>query len=113
NYGFRFFETHKLYAAGAELSRVRIWKGASSDVGLASAQDIYVTIPRCRFGELDASLDLGKAIVAPVAPGDVLGVVRVSLDGRELVRAPLTPVEAVEQGGLFRRMVDSVLMLFE
>src|SRR5690606_29848363 len=81
NYGFRFFETHKLYAAGAELSRVKIWKGASEDVGLASAQDIYVTIPRGRYGELDAAMDLGKAIVAPVAPGDVLGVVRVSLDG--------------------------------
>lgn len=113
NYGFRFFETHKLYAAGAELSRTRIWKGAEEEVGLAPAEDIYVTIPRGRYEELDAVMDLGQTIVAPVQPGDVLGVVRVALDGQELARAPLTPVEAVEEGGLFRRLVDSVMMLFE
>lgn len=113
NYGFRFFETHKLYASGAELTRAKLWKGEAEDVALAPAEDIYVTIPRGRYKELNAVMDLQQTIVAPVEPGQVLGVVRVSLDDNELARAPLTPVEAVEEGGLFRRMVDSILMMFE
>lgn len=113
NYGFRFFETHKLYAQGAELTRARIWKGMEEEVGLAPSEDIYVTIPRGRYNQLNAVMDLQQAIVAPVEPGNVLGVVRVSLDDRELARAPLTPVESVAEGGLFRRMVDSIMLLFE
>lgn len=113
NYGFRFFETHKLYATGAELTRAKLWKGSAEEVALAPAEDIYVTIPRGRYKELNAVMDLQQTIVAPVKPGQVLGVVRVSLDDKELARAPLTPVEPVEEGGLFRRLVDSILLVFE
>lgn len=113
NYGFRFFETHKLYSAGAPLTDARVWKGATDTVGLAPADDIYVTIARGRYDQLQAVMDIQETLVAPLADDQVVGVVRVSLDGEELVRVPLTPVAPVAEGSLFRRAVDSILMLFE
>lgn len=113
NYGFRFFETHKLYEAGVELTRTKVWKGATDEVGLAPGEDIYVTIPRGRYDKLEAVMDIQQMLVAPLADDETVGVVRVSLDGEELARAPLTPVAPVAEGSLFRRAVDSILLLFE
>ena len=54
NYGFRFFETHKLYAAGEILNRSRVWKGENEKVSLGLLEDLYITIPRGSYGELEA-----------------------------------------------------------
>lgn len=113
NYGFRFYETHKLYEAGVELTRTKVWKGATDEVGLAPGEDIYVTIPRGRYDKLEAVMDIQQLLEAPLADDQTVGVVRVSLDGEELTRAPLTPVAPVAEGSLFRRAVDSILLLFE
>ncbi|HEX6928673.1 MAG TPA: D-alanyl-D-alanine carboxypeptidase family protein [Gammaproteobacteria bacterium] len=113
NYGFRFFETHKLYTAGTELTRAKVWKGATDEVGLMPAEDIYVTIPRGRYDQLEAVMDIRETLVAPLTSNQVVGVVRVSLDGEELATAPLTPAAPVAEGSLFRRAVDTILMMFE
>lgn len=113
NYGFRFFETHNLYEAGKELTRVKVWKGATDEVGLAPDNDIYVTIARGRYDQLEAVMDIQENLVAPLADDEIVGVVRVSLDGEQFVEAPLTPTAPVAEGSLFRRAVDSILMMFE
>lgn len=113
NYGFRFFETHKLYSAGTELTNTKVWKGATDDVGLAPGEDIFVTIARGRYDKLEAVMDIQEQLVAPLAEDQVVGVVRVSLDGEELARAPLTPVAPVAEGSFFRRAVDTIMMMFE
>lgn len=113
NYGFRFFETHKLYSAGTELTRAKVWKGATDDVGLVPGEDIFVTIARGRYDKLEAVMDIQEQLVAPLADDQVVGVVRVSLDGEELARAPLTPVAPVAEGSFFRRAVDTIMMMFE
>ncbi len=112
NYGFRFFRTHKLYQAGDELTQTRVWKGSTDSVSLVPQQDIYVTIPRGRYDDLQAVMDLQETIVAPLATDQILGVVRVSLDGQEQVVVPLVAAAPVSEGSLFRRLVDSFIMLF-
>lgn len=112
-WGFRFYETHKLYAAGAELATAKVWKGATDEVALAPKQDIFVTIPRGRYEDLTAVMDLQQTIVAPVEADATLGVVRVSLDGEELAVAPLAATVPVTEGSFFRRVVDGVMLIFE
>ncbi|MDX1454908.1 MAG: D-alanyl-D-alanine carboxypeptidase family protein [Gammaproteobacteria bacterium] len=113
NYGFRFFETHKLYAAGDAITEARVWKGPLDTIGLMPQQDIFITIPRGRYDELEAVMDLKSQLMAPLAAGEIVGVVRISLDGEELVTAPLVPAAPVPEGSLFRVIVDSVKLLFE
>ena len=84
NYGFRFFETHKLYDAGTPLTTTRIWKGATDTATLGLDEALYVTIPRGQYKSLDASMSINNRIIAPVAAGQDLGTVQVKL-GEEIV----------------------------
>ncbi len=112
NYGFRFFESHQLYAAGEELTRTRVWRGARDSVGLGVREDLRVTVPRGRYESLDAYMDLESAVAAPVGMDQQVGVVRVTLDDEVISERPLYPLEAVDEGGLIRRLFDDIRLWF-
>ena len=115
NYGFRFFETRLLYAAGDEIkdAEVKVWKGEQEKTGLGTLKDLYVTIPRGAYDRLEAQLDLPQQVVAPVEPSEQLGVLRVSLADQTLAEANLFALNAVPQGSIWQRARDSVLLWFE
>jgi D-alanyl-D-alanine carboxypeptidase (penicillin-binding protein 5/6) len=112
NYGFRFFETHRLYAAGEILNRSRVWKGDSEKVSLGLLKDLYITIPRGSYGQLEAVMDVDANIVAPLDKGSQHGAVRVSLAEEEMLKAPLVALESVSEGSLFQIAKDHILQLF-
>jgi serine-type D-Ala-D-Ala carboxypeptidase (penicillin-binding protein 5/6) len=112
-YGFHFFETHKLYAGGAELKRVKVYKGSAAEVGLGLDTDLYLTIPRGRYNDLAATMDIPPQVVAPLTARATAGQVRVALDGTVLAERPLLTLSAVEPGNLWQRMVDDVTLWFE
>ncbi len=113
NYGFRFYETHKLYGAGDSVRTARVWKGASENIQLGLQDDLAITVPRGRYDELDATTRINQLIEAPVSLGQTLGRIIITLDGEELVSMPLVALEEIEESGFIGSMVDSVLMLFE
>ena len=112
NYGFRFFETHKLYSAGEILNRSRVWKGDSDKVSLGLQQDLYITIPRGSYTELEAIMDVDASIVAPLEKGSQHGAVRVNLDEEEMLNAPLVALEPVAEGSIFQIAKDHILQWF-
>jgi len=112
NYGFRFFETHRLYAAGEVLNRSRVWKGDSEKVSLGLLEDLYITIPRGSYKELDAVMDVDANIEAPLDKGSQHGAVRVNLAEEEMLHAPLVALESVNEGSIFQIAKDHILQLF-
>lgn len=110
NYGFRFFESHRLYEGKKSINEARIWKGATENIALGLTEDLYVTIPRRRYDDLKASINVDKQIIAPVKAGDKLGSVTVKLKDELLTTKDLIALNEVEKGGIFRRLYDSVLM---
>jgi D-alanyl-D-alanine carboxypeptidase (penicillin-binding protein 5/6) len=113
NYGFRFFETRKLYAANAPLAAPQLWKGELETLPLGIAEDVLVTFPRGRYDDLKASLELPARLVAPISKGGEVGKLRVQLDGQTLLERPLVALEAGAAGGFFTRVVDDVWMWFK
>lgn len=111
-YGFRYFETRKLYGPDAPLKVAEVWYGESDEVPMGVAESIEVTIPRGRYDDLEAKLDLPRAIEAPVEVGQELGELRVSLDDQLLVRTPLIAREAVAEAGFFSRLVEGIAIFF-
>jgi len=109
-YGFRYFETLPLYQAGAELSQSRVW-GTEQEARLGVAEAVSLTIPRGQRDHVEAVMNINQVIRAPVAEGDVLGEMVVSLGEEELLRRPLVALEDVAQGGLFKRLWDGLLLL--
>ena len=70
-----------------------------------------MTIPRRRYNELKASVNVDKQILAPVKAGDKLGTVNVKLKDEVVATKDLIALNDVEKGGIFRRLYDSVLMM--
>ena len=113
NWGFRFFETHRVYEAGKKIAEHRVWKGKADQVQLGVAQPLLVGIPRGRYGDLKPTMDVPKVLEAPIAKGQALGTVKVTLDGKLVAQSPLVAIEAVEEGGFFSRLWDSFWMWWE
>ncbi|MEO7325036.1 MAG: D-alanyl-D-alanine carboxypeptidase family protein [Dokdonella sp.] len=113
NYGFRFFETKKLYEAGKPLATPELWKGAIPNLPLGVTDDVLVTFPRGRYGDLKASLDLPSRLVAPLAKGKAIGTLKVKLDDKTLLERPLIALEEGAEGGFFKRFSDGVWMWFK
>ncbi len=110
NWGFRFYETHKLYAANKPLATPKVWKGAGNTVSVGVAGPLLVSTARGRYDRLKATMDLPKSLVAPIAKGQKLGMVKVMLDGKLVAQSPLVALEAVEEGGFFKRLWHELLM---
>lgn len=113
NFGFRFYETHKLYDAGAKLVDARVWKGEQETVPLGLTAPLYVTIPRNQYSLLKANVQMPGQITAPVAAGASLGSVLVRLGDTTLLEPPLVTLQAVGEGSIMQRAVDSVKLYFE
>ena len=113
NYGFRFYETHRLYGAADRLTRTRVWMGDREEVSLGLAKDLHVTIPRRQYDKLNARTELDPRIEAPISRGQKVGEVVVELDGETIMRRPLVALEDIAEGGLWRQAVDTVLMMLE
>lgn len=113
NYGFRFYESHRLYQGKTALNEARVWKGASKTISLGLAEDIYVTIPRRQYKDLKAVINVDKKITAPVADGAKLGSVKVTLKDEVVINKDLVALKAVDQGNIFQRLSDSVMMMME
>jgi D-alanyl-D-alanine carboxypeptidase (penicillin-binding protein 5/6) len=113
NYGFRFFETHKLYDAGSQLALSRVWKGAADNVALGLDKPLYATIPRGQYKALDASMTIDNRITAPLNKGQALGSVLVQLGDSVVAEQPLVALQAVGEGSFWQRLVDEALLYFE
>jgi len=107
-YGFRFFETHRLYARGEEITTARVWKGEPQVAALGLTEDLYVTIPRGKYESLSAVMDLSTDLVAPLQPQVAVGAVRVSLDGEPVSDVPLVLLHEVAQAGFLARLKDDI-----
>lgn len=112
SYGFRYFETHKLYAAGQVLNESRVWGGQENSVQLGLAKPLVLTIPRGGEDKLDAKLVIDETLKAPIEAGQKLGTLTVSLDDEVLSETPLVALQPVEEAGFLARMWDAIKLFF-
>lgn len=110
NYGFRFFETDVMVAGATELEKPRVWKGAVDYLSVGVAEDLVLTLPRGKRRELEQELVLVDPISAPLAAGDPVGELTLTLDGQVLRQVPLVALEPLEPGSFVARLWDIVLM---
>ncbi len=113
NYGFRFFDTQRLYQSNTALKSARVWFGEQEQVSLGVQRDVFVTIARGRYKDLDASVEIDNRISAPVAVGQELGRLNVKLDDEIIVSEPLVAMQSINDGGLVQRAMDSIKLMFQ
>ncbi len=112
-YGFRFFETRKLYDAGEKISEVRVWKGNRDQLDLIVDAPVWVTIPRGSYQLLDVSMELTEPLLAPIQLHQPIGRLKVALGEETVAQRPLLAAESVAEGGLWKRLSDSASLWLE
>lgn len=112
SYGFRYFETQKLFDKEVSLKDHEIYYADMDTVGLGVAEDVVLTFPRGYYKDIEVSLEVPKQLEAPFSKGDEVGELRMTLGDDVLYRAPLITLEDVPEAGVFGRMSDFVSLFF-
>lgn len=108
NWGYTAFDGVRLFEAGKPVVSAKVWKGKQDEVGLGSLQDIIVAVPHESASRIKTEASYRTPLVAPLTQAQVLGELKVSLDGQPWTTVPLASLNAVDQAGWFGRMWDSL-----
>ena len=112
SYGFRYYETAKIYQAGAVLKAdVRVWFGDDDTVNLVTEKDLYLTLPRGARDDLEALIHVDDVVRAPLSSTGELGTLTVTYEGDTLLKTSLVPDHSVNKAGFFARLWDQILLL--
>lgn len=112
NHGFLFFDDVMLYEKDQPVSRLPVWKGSERVLKAGARADLYASVPKGMSDRLKAELISQQPLLAPVALGQRVGTIRVSLDGKPLAEYPVVALEAIGPAGVFGRMFDTVRLWF-
>ena len=112
NYGFRYFESVKLYDGLESLRRVKVWGGLHESLDVGIEAPARLTIPTGARGALAAEVTLDPVIKAPVSQGQTLGLLRISLEGETLLERPVVALNGVDEAGLVSSLIDEVSLFF-
>ena len=113
NYGFRFFETRLLFSAGDEVATARIWKSEKETSRLGVMDDLYITVRRGAYDDLDSTLDIPAVLEAPLSAGQTVAELNIRLGDEVLLQAPLRALDDNPVGSVWQRVRDSVSLWFE
>lgn len=113
DYGFRHFETRRLYAADVPATRVRVWMGDDGVLPLGIGRDLYLTLPRGTHAKLRARMTVGDVQYAPVAAGQRIGTLALDVDDKTLAEYPLVALKTIDRGNIVQRALDQVRLWFE
>lgn len=112
NFGFRFYQTNKLYDSNKMLKTLPIWFGKKAEVNLGVTQPLYVTVPVGALNNLKASVAVEQPLKAPIEKGQAYGEVQVTLKDKVISTQPLVALEDVPEAGFFPRVFDHVKLFF-
>lgn len=111
-YGFRYFETHKLYQAGDSIKTLPIWYGEKTQFDIGLAEDLYITIARGAKESLQVETLTNEFIEAPMKTAEKQGSLTIRLDDKILAERPLVALNDVNEAGFFSRLWDGIKLFF-
>jgi D-alanyl-D-alanine carboxypeptidase (penicillin-binding protein 5/6) len=112
NYGFRFYESKKLFAANTPIKQPAIWFGKEKTVPAGVFRELYVTLPAQQMDKLKTKVTVLNNLKAPLQKGAVVGNITLSLNDKVYASQPLVALQDVPKGGFFSRMKDHVTFFF-
>ena len=108
NWGYTAFDAVKLFEAGQSVASPKIWKGADSVAKLGSFAPLVVAVPAGSASKVTTQIERPEPLVAPLAKGQSVGSLKVSINGQAFTSVPLVALEAVAQAGWLGRTWDAM-----
>ena len=113
NYGFQFYDSVKLYSKSQPVATLQVWKGANNSVKAGFVDDLYVSVPKGQADKIKANLESQQPLLAPVAAGRKIGVMKLLIDGKPYTELAVVALEDVAVAGILGRGWDSIRLLFK
>lgn len=113
NYGYAAYDGVRLYAANQTIDTPRVYKGTAASVKIGVKSDQYITVPKGDAGKIKPVLVRNEPIIAPIADGQPLGVVKIMEGTTELTQFPVVAMSAVPEAGIIGRLWDTALLKFQ
>jgi len=104
SWGFSSYETIKPLTAGKVLGDAQVWFGTENQVKAGLDRDLSITLPRGQKDKVQAVTRLMPDLEAPIAKGQKVGEVVVTLDGKTIATQPVVAMEAVEETNFVVRL---------
>lgn len=108
NWGYTAFEGLKLFDGGQAVVQPPVWKGSEATVKLGQPQPVVLAVPAGSSARIKTQVARPDPLVAPIAKGQQLGMLKISVGDQPLRDVPLVALEAVEPAGLFGRAWDAI-----
>jgi D-alanyl-D-alanine carboxypeptidase (penicillin-binding protein 5/6) len=108
NWGFQAYDAVRLYAGGAAVKEIEIWKGEKPTLKAGFRTDLVVSVPKGQGDRLKAELLALSPLLAPVAEGGRVGNLRVTLEGRPIGEYPVIALESVPAAGFLGTAWDTL-----
>jgi D-alanyl-D-alanine carboxypeptidase (penicillin-binding protein 5/6) len=113
NFGFQAYDTRRLYRKGEAVASPAIYKGTKSEARLGFDRDVWLTLPRDRFGGLSAVVETRQPLVAPLAAGQKAGIMKLMRDNVPVAEIPVVALEEVPVAGFLSRGWDTLRLLLK
>ena len=111
NWSFRQFAEYRIADEGQVLAEASVWMGAESSVPLVAPRDLDVLIPVFTEDQITARMVYDGPVAAPVAEGQELARLFVTVPGMEEFELPLVAGRGVAEGGFVPRMRSAAVVL--
>lgn len=108
NWGFTAFEGVKLFEPNQPVATPPVWKGKESTVRLGRPDTVVVAIPAGSAQKIKTQVVRPDPLVAPLAKGQPVGTLKVTLNDQPLADVPLVVLEGVAQASFIGRAWDAV-----
>src|SRR6478735_4095634 len=112
NYGFRFFQSVKLYAADAVLATPRVWKGTLGTVNIIPAHEVALVVQRNVAATLTHEVQIDSPMLAPIAAGQKVGQIVVKNGEQVIYTVDAVAQTEVPRGGFFSVLWDTLSLFF-
>lgn len=113
NYGYQHFDTVRLYEAQQAASTPRVWKGTVNTVKIGFPNGLYISVPKGDAANLKAKIETSQPLLAPVRTGQLIGTLKLELNGKPYHTQPVVALEDVPVAGIFGRAWDAARLYFQ
>ncbi len=108
NWGYTAFEVVKLFEANQAVVSPEVWKGAQPRAKIGQPRAILVAVPAGSASRIKTHVARPDPLVAPLAKGQAIATLKVSLGDQPLLDQPLVVLEPVPQAGVMGRAWDAI-----
>jgi serine-type D-Ala-D-Ala carboxypeptidase (penicillin-binding protein 5/6) len=108
NWGYTAFEGLKLFDADQAVLQPPVWKGSEANVKLGQPRPVVLAVPAGSSARIKTQVARPDPLVAPIAKGQQVGTLKISVGDQPLRDVPLVALEAVEPAGIFGRAWDAI-----